>query len=109
MLNRQTKHVQFLVFDRKDADLEHPRGKLRDVNSYFLLAYFFEVSQPFLFQVTVDYSYSYFNSIPIYLRGGQFSMVIVIYRRQHFTSNGAKVLKINMLKPKSFYLDKALA
>ena len=55
---RQTKHVQFLVFDRKDADLEHPKGKLRDVNSYFLLAYFFEVSQLFnLFfksEVTID-------------------------------------------------------
>jgi len=41
-LYRQTKHVQFLVFERKDADLNHAKGKLRDVNSYFLLAYFFE-------------------------------------------------------------------
>ena len=41
-LYRQTKHVQFLVFDRKDADLGHAKGKLREVNSYFLLAYFFE-------------------------------------------------------------------
>jgi len=41
-LYRQTKHVQFLVFDRADADLDHHKGKLRNVNHYFLLAYFFE-------------------------------------------------------------------
>jgi len=44
-LYRQTKHVQFLVFDRNDADLDHDKGKLRNVNSYFLLAYFFEGCQ----------------------------------------------------------------
>ena len=39
-LMRQTKHVQFLVFERKDiADPED--GKLPETTSYFLLVYFF--------------------------------------------------------------------
>lgn len=40
-LSRQTKHVQFVVFEREDKNLEQPSQLLRDVNSFFLLAYFF--------------------------------------------------------------------
>ena len=40
-LCRQTKHVQFVVFEREVKNLEHPVQLLRDVNSFFLLAYFF--------------------------------------------------------------------
>ena len=40
-LHRQTKHVQFLVLERDDKDLEF-RGKLREATSFFLLAYFFD-------------------------------------------------------------------
>ena len=40
-LSRQTKHVQFVVFEREDKNLEQPVQILRDVNSFFLLAYFF--------------------------------------------------------------------
>jgi len=40
-LSRQTKHVQFVVFEREDKNLEQPVQLLRDVNSFFLLAYFF--------------------------------------------------------------------
>ena len=40
-LSRQTKHVQFVVFEMEDKNLEQPGQLLRDVNSFFLLAYFF--------------------------------------------------------------------
>ena len=40
-LSRQTKYVQFVVFEREDKNLEQPVQLLRDVNSFFLLAYFF--------------------------------------------------------------------
>ena len=39
-LLRQTRHVQFIVFEREDAD-PGPDWRLRDTSSYFLLAYFF--------------------------------------------------------------------
>ena len=40
-LLRQTRHVQFVVFEREDADAGGPDWRLRDACSYFLLAYFF--------------------------------------------------------------------
>jgi len=41
-LARQTKHVQFVVVQREDANLgQNDDGKLRDTLSFFLLAYFF--------------------------------------------------------------------
>ena len=40
-LSRQTKHVQFVVFEREDKNMEQPTQFLRDVNSFFLVAYFF--------------------------------------------------------------------
>ena len=40
-LSRQTMHVQFVVFEREDKNIEQPKHLLRDVNSFFLLAYFF--------------------------------------------------------------------
>ena len=39
-LLRQTRHVQFVVFEREDADTD-ASWRLRDTCSYFLLAYFF--------------------------------------------------------------------
>jgi len=39
-LLRQTRHVQFVVFEREDADPD-AEWRLRDTCSYFLLAYFF--------------------------------------------------------------------
>ena len=44
-LSRQTKHVQFVVFEREDKNIEQPVQLLRDVNSFFLLAYFFPGSE----------------------------------------------------------------
>ena len=40
-LEAQTKHVQFLVFERADQILADHQNKLREVASFFLLAYFF--------------------------------------------------------------------
>ena len=41
-LLRQTRHVQFVVFEREDAEPgPHDEWRLRDTCSYFLLAYFF--------------------------------------------------------------------
>ena len=38
---RATQHVQLVVFDREDANVNIQTGKLRDTTSFFLAGYFF--------------------------------------------------------------------